>query len=126
MGKDVQDEGFPVQHLDSQLLGEHPELGGGEGVVEEHQIGVQGVDQVLDLHQLALTDEGARVGCILVLQNLTDADPARGVQQGGKLVQGGVAGVVLRVENAGAETYQDGAVAGFFCGIFHISFDRPP
>ena len=86
LGEDVQDQGGAVHDRDAQLFGEHPLLGGGQGVVEDHEIRPQAVDQLLDLRRFALADEGARVGRGLVLQHRGQAGPARRVQQGGQLL----------------------------------------
>ncbi len=126
LGENVQDEGGPVHHRHPQLLRQHPLLGGGEGVVEDHDVRPQTLDQLLDLRRLALADEGAGVGGGPVLQHRPQAQAPRRVQQGGQLVQGFVAGVFLLGEGGGVQARQDGPVDLFQLGFFkHIGMVPP-
>ena len=121
LGEDVQNQGGAVHDGDPQLLGEHPLLGGGQGVVKDDDVRPQALDQLLDLRRLALAHEGAGVGGGFVLQHRGQAGPARRVQQGGQLLQGLVSGVLLPGEAGGAETGQNGPVDLFYLGfVKHI------
>ena len=103
LGEDVQDEGAPVQHLDPQLLGEHPHLGGGEVVVEDDHGGLLVADQVLDLCHLALADEGPGVRGGPVLQGGGGDLASCGLHQGGQLRHGLLVRVVPAVQPGAGE-----------------------
>ncbi|MPM90529.1 hypothetical protein SDC9_137650 [bioreactor metagenome] len=92
-GEDVQNEVGAVHHLDAQLLGQHPLLGGGKIIVENNQIGAHGLCQLLNLKHLALPDEGAGLGRVLILKHGAHALAPRRLQQGAQLLQGAFAGV---------------------------------
>ena len=106
LGKDVQDQGGAVQHRDVQLLAEHPLLGGGQAVVKDDHVRVHGVDQLLHLGHLALTDEGAGVRAVLGLHDHRRRLATRRLQQGGQLVHGLLGGVFLPGQAEGVQPHQ--------------------
>ena len=124
LGKDVQDEPCPVDDLDPHLLREHPLLGGGELVVENHQVSLLGLDQLGHLGHLSLPDEGTGLGRIPVLQEGTHTRSPGGLHQGGQLLQGGLAGIVLPGQAVGIEAHQHRPVSGCFFGMF--GHEGPP
>ncbi len=87
LGEDVQDEGRAIQHLDPQVLGEGPLLGGREVVVEDHQVGPRGLHKLFDLPHLALAQKGPGIGGSLVLQDSAHALSPRRLQQRLQLLQ---------------------------------------
>ena len=123
LGENVQDEGGAVHHRHPQLLGEHPLLGGGQGVVKYDDIRPQASDQLADLLRLALPHKGAGVGGGAVLQHRSQAGSPRRIQQGGQLVQRFVRGVLLPAQAGCVQTGQNGAVYLFYFGFFkHIGY----
>ena len=101
LGEDVQNQSRPVHDLDADVLGEHPDLGRGDLVVEHDQIRVHRLGQLPDLVHLALADKGPGVRLVLVLQHRAHALAPCRLQQGGQLLQGGFGGVVLRGQAVG-------------------------
>ena len=118
LGEDVQDQGGPVQHRHLQLLAEHPLLGGGQGVVEDHYVGPLGLHQLFDLGHLALPDEGAGVGAVLGLEDLPHRLSPRRLQQGGQLLHGLLVGVLLGGQAEGPQAHQHRPVECLLCACF--------
>ena len=106
LGKNVQNKARPVHHRHPQLLGEHPLLGGGQGVVKDDQIRPQASCQLPDFFHLSLADEGAGVGTVLVLQHRAQAGAAGGVQQSGQLLQRIFAGVLRWTQPRAVKPHQ--------------------
>ena len=124
LGKDVQNQGAAVQHLDPQLLGEHPELGGAEIVVKDDCGGRLVLHQLLDLRHLALADEGAGIRAGPVLEHGGGGLAAGGLHQGLQLRHGLLVGVVPGLQPGAGEAGQDGDVPGllqFFRFLFSHS-----
>ena len=118
LGEDVQDQGRPVQHLDAQFLRQHPLLGGGQGVIHHHHVGPHGPHQLLHLSRLALADEGAGIGGVLVLEHGAHAHAPCGLQQIGQLLHGGVVGVFLGGQAVGVQAHQHRPVFRLLCLVF--------
>ena len=95
LGENVQDQGAPVQDLDPQQLGQHPHLGGGQVVVEDHHGGAGILAVELGLRHLALADEGAGVRRGAVLQHHAHGLRPGGLHQGAELLQCGFVGILL-------------------------------
>ena len=120
LGEDVQNQGGAVQHLDLQLLPQHPLLGGGQAVVKDHHVRVHGPDQLPDLRHLALADEGAGVGGVLLLEHRAHALAPRRFQQVGELLHGLLGGILLSLQAVGPQAHQYRPVFGFLCvGLGH-------
>jgi len=118
LGEDIQDQGRPVQHLDAQLLRQHPLLGGGQGVIHHHHVRPHGPHQLLHLSRLALADEGAGIGGVLVLEHGAHAHAPRSLQQIGQLLHGGVVGVFLGGQAVGVQAHQHRPVFRLLCLVF--------
>ncbi len=97
-GEDVQDERGAVDdlHILSQGLLQLPLLPRRELLVEDHHVRARLLDQALELLQLALADEGGRVGVIQPLGQLAHHLQAGGLGQEAQLGQG-----VLHAQEAG-------------------------
>ena len=104
----------------------------GEGKVEEVRelAGSLGADlvifdnplspsqQLLHLSRLALADEGAGIGGVLVLEHGAHAHAPRSLQQIGQLLHGGVVGVFLGGQAVGVQAHQHRPVFRLLCLVF--------
>ena len=95
LGEDVQNQPAAVQHLDAQQVRQHPLLGGGEVVVKDDHGGLHIFAVELHLRHLALADEGPGVRRGAVLEHDAHGLPPGGLHQGGELLHGFLAGVLL-------------------------------
>ena len=119
LGKDVQNEGRTVQHLDPQFLGQYPLLGGGKGIVKDDQVRPRVPDQLLYLGGLAFSDKGARFRGVPVLQRHAHANAPRRLQQGFQLLHGRLRGALLPGQAVGAQAHQHRPVALVFGILRH-------
>ena len=99
-GEDVEDHLGPVDHLDAQELLQVPRLGRAEVVVEDDEVGLVGLDQLLELLDLARADVGGDVDLLPLLEHAADHDQPGRLGQAPDLVQG-VVGVVRRCRGGG-------------------------
>ena len=68
-GEDVEDQLGAVEHLDAEGLLQIASLAGRKIVVEDHHVGVGGVDQMLQLLDFAVAQIGGGVGRLPPLQD---------------------------------------------------------
>ncbi|CAN4043845.1 RNA polymerase sigma factor, partial [Dysosmobacter welbionis] len=115
LGEDVQDQSAPVQHLNAQQLRQHPHLGGGQIVVEDHHGGAGVLAVELHLRHLALPDEGPGVRGRPVLQHNPHGLASGGLHQGGELLHSVLVGVFLFFQHRGVQPHQHHFVSYFLC-----------
>ena len=87
-GEDVEDDLGAVDHLDAELLLEVPRLRRAQVVVEDDEVGLVGLDQLLELLDLARADVGGDVDVLPLLQHAADHDETGRLGQTADLVQG--------------------------------------
>ena len=126
LGENVENETGAVKHLDAELLGQHTHLRGRQLIVENREVAVVHFDEVLELRDLAVAYEAARVGGRAVLHEHTDALAAGGLDKGGKLLHGDIRGALARVHGRRRKSREDGAfnfyIVCFYCYQSLIKF----
>ena len=123
LGENIKNQGAAVQNRDAQKFFQRPVLGRREIVVKNSHGGFGGLQKLLDLVHLALTDEAVGVGGVAVLEHLGGTLAAGRFQQRFQLVQGGVGGRLLLGEHIGVEAHQHGLFNG---GLFRFQHKIPP
>ena len=118
LGKDVEDQARAVEHAHAELLLQHAHLRRGELVVKHREVAVVGENELFELRHLALAEEGARVGCGLVLQQRHDGLAAGRLHERGKLGKGNVRRALAFLHTRRGETGQRGAF-DFLFGRLH-------
>ena len=112
-GKDLQDQAGPVQDLRVQLLFQVAHLHGGQGLVEEDDVCIPGLDLAAQLHDLAAAQIGGVGDVVGVLHDGAGRLESAGFGQAAELRDH--AGVPVRGES-GIAACQDGAWTGARCG----------
>ena len=111
LGEDVEDEGGAVEDTAVHLLLEVAELRGRELVVEDHEVGVEGLPVFAHLLQFAAADVGAGVGAVEALDDLLQADAPGGVEEEGQF--GEVLLGALHRHPCGTHGHEDGLLGDF-------------
>ena len=88
LGKNVQNQAAPVQHLDAQGLRQHPHLRGREIIVKNHHGGAAALAVRPDLLYLALANKTAGVRRGTVLQHRPHRLGSGGLHQSRQLLHG--------------------------------------
>ena len=88
-GEDVEDQLAAVEDLDLELLLEVAHLGGRQVVVEDDHVGVGGLDELLELLDLALADVGREIDVLALLEHAADHDQAGRLGQAAESRPGG-------------------------------------
>ena len=86
--EDVEDHLGAIDHLDPELLLEVARLGGAQVVVEDDDVGLLGLDERLELLDLARADVGRDVDLLPLLQQAADHLQAGRLGQSPELLQG--------------------------------------
>ena len=108
LGKDVEDEVGPVEHLGlGQGLAEVAELGRAQLVVEDEQVDVILLDVRRNLLELAFSNEGAHIGTVQGLRERPDGLCVRRPGEEFEFIE--VFGQKFTGLIAGGEAYEDGA-----------------
>jgi len=114
LGEDVEDEPAAVEHLHAEFIGQYAHLGGREVIVEDDHGRLLARDQLLDLGDLALADEGARIRRGKRLQHDADALAARRLDQRLQLAHALLVGVFLFLQPRRGKSDKDRPVARRF------------
>ena len=118
LGEDIENETRAVEHAHAEILRQHAHLRGRELVVKHGEIALVRLDARLQLRHLALAEEGARIGRLLILQYGHDRLAPGGLHEGGKLRHGDLRGALALVHVRRGQPCQRGAFF-LFCGILH-------
>ena len=113
LGKNVQNQGAAVQHLDLQILCEGPHLGRTQVVVKDDHGGLLVDHQLPDLRHLALADKRTGLRRKAVLQHQSCHFASRRLHQGRQLLQGVLIGVVPLIQLGTAQPHQHRPIPGF-------------
>src|SRR5659263_151936 len=87
LGEDVEDERGAIDDPHAELVLEVTLLGGRKLVLDNHQVGLQAGDFLLELNQLALAEVGMGYGMVPTLNHFTSIFGAGGGQQLAQLGQ---------------------------------------
>ena len=109
LGKDVEDQARAVEHAHAEFFLQHAHLRRGQFVVKYREVAVVGEDELAQFRHLALAEEGAWVGCGLVLQQRRNGLAAGRLHERGELGKGNVRRALARIHARCGETRQRGA-----------------
>ena len=122
--ENVQNQGAPVQNGDAQNFLQNPDLGGGEGVVENCHIGLGVFGQLADFRCFAGADEGPGIRRAAVLEHFGGALTPGCLQERLQLVQGGVGRRFLLRKAICMQADENGPVYPMFLGHMVTSFHK--
>jgi len=127
-GKNIEDQHGAVDDADVEFTAEISQLIGGEGFVENDQIGLEVDDGFPNTVDHAPADEIGAVGRFTVLQKTGDFDPARGVGQSGQFVEAVFGFAFVSAAERGSD--QDGPFGGLdfvpsAASKFHRTAENP-
>ena len=98
LGENVENQPAAVEHLHAEFFAQNAHLRGREVIVEDDHCRLLRLDELADLRDLALADEGVRIGRGQRLQHDADADAARRFDERAQLFKALLVRVFLFIE----------------------------